>query len=186
MAVRDIALMGNDVLKRVAEPVADPSAPEIAELARDMRETLENIASTGIAAPQVFVSKRLFVYRVPEHLIPPGSKLKPISWRVVINPVLEPLVEEKGPIGFEKCLSIPGLHGAVPRYPRVRVRAQQLDGSALEITAAGYHARLLQHEYDHLDGILYPQRMTDITELAFNSELGDRFYIPRDPALFVE
>ena len=178
--------MGNDVLKRVAEIVEDPTAPKIAELARDMRDTLENIASTGIAAPQVFVSKRLFVYRVPEHLIPPGAKMKPISWRVVINPVLEPLVEEKGPIGFEKCLLIPGLHGEVPRYERVRVLAQQLDGSALEITAAGYHARLLQHEYDHLDGILYPQRMTDITELAFNSGLGDRFYIPRDPALFVE
>lgn len=186
MAVRDIALMGNDVLKRVAEPVEDPSAPEIAELARDMRDTLDNIASTAIAAPQVFVSKRLFVYRVPEHLIPPGSKLKPISWRVVINPVLEPLVEEKEPIGFEKCLSIPGLHGAVPRYARVRVRAQQLDGTPIEITAGGYHARLLQHEYDHLDGILYPQRMTDISKLAFDSQLGDRFYIPRDPALFVE
>ena len=186
MAILNIALMGNEGLKRVADPVEDPRAPEIAELAGDMRDTLENIASSGIAAPQVFVSKRIFVYRISEHLIPPGSEMKPIPWRVLINPVLEPLSDEKAPMGYEKCLSLPGLHGEVPRYPRVRVTAQQLDGSSIEIIAAGYHARLLQHEYDHLDGILYPQRMPDITKLAFDSEFGDRVYIPRDPALFVE
>ncbi|MDP6787354.1 MAG: peptide deformylase [Rhodospirillales bacterium] len=186
MTVLKIARMGHEVLKRIAAPVENPQAQEIAKLAGDMRDTLENIAASGIAAPQVFVSKRLFVYRLPEHLIPPGAELKPIPWRVLINPVLEPLSDEKRPVGFEKCLSIPGLHGLVPRYTRVCVEAQQLDGSSIEITASGYHARLLQHEYDHLDGILYPQRMKDITNLAFNSELGDRFYIPRDPALFVE
>ncbi|MDP7242321.1 MAG: peptide deformylase [Rhodospirillales bacterium] len=186
MAILNIALMGNEGLKRVADPIDDPQAPEIAKLADDMRDTLENIASTGIAAPQVFVSKRIFVYRLPEHLIPSGSKMKPIPWRVLINPVLKPLSDEKRPVGFEKCLSIPGLHGEVPRFTRVSVTAQQLDGSSIEITASGYHARLLQHEYDHLDGILYPQRMTNISDLAYNSELGDRFYIPRYPALFVE
>ncbi len=186
MAILNIALMGNKGLKRIADPVEDPTAPEIAELAGDMRETLENISSSGIAAPQVFVSKRIFVYRIVERLIPPGSKMKPIPWRVLINPVLEPLSDEKMPIGYEKCLSLPGLHGEVPRYTRVRIQAQQLDGSSIEITAAGYHARLLQHEYDHLDGILYPQRMPDISKLAFDSERGDRIYMPRDPALFVE
>jgi peptide deformylase len=186
MAELDIALMGNEILKRVADPVEDPRAPEIATLARDMQDTLENITSSGIAAPQVFVSKRVIVYRIAERLIPPGSKMKPIPWRMLVNPVLEPLSDEKEPIGYEKCLSLPGLHGEVPRYTRVRIQAQQLDGSSIEITAAGYHARLLQHEYDHLDGILYPQRMTDITKLAFNSELVDPITIPRDPALFVE
>ena len=123
MAILNIALMGNKGLKRIADPVEDPTAPEIAELAGDMRETLENISSSGIAAPQVFVSKRIFVYRIVERLIPPGSKMKPIPWRVLINPVLEPLSDEKMPIGYEKCLSLPGLHGEVPRYTRVRIQA---------------------------------------------------------------
>ena len=139
-----------------------------------------------MAAPQVHVPVRLVVYRVGGHQIPEGAKMKPVPWRVLINPVLTPLTEEKKPI-WERCLSLPGLHGEVPRHTRVWIEARDLDGSPMEITAAGFHAMLLQHGYDHLDGILYPMRMTDLSKLAFNSELGERgFWIHRSPDEFVD
>ena len=169
MAILKIALMGNPTLKKIAEPVADPRAPEIARLAVDMRETLEDIKANGLAAPQVHVSKRVVVYRVAPHQIPPGSTMQPIPWRVLVNPVLTPLTEEKKPI-WERCLSVPGLHGEVPRYTRIHMKAQQLDGSTLEVDASGFHAMLLQHEIDHLDGILYPMRMPDLRLLGYNDE----------------
>jgi peptide deformylase len=186
MAILKIARMGNEVLKRVAEPVDDPTAPEIAKLAGDMRETLEDIGGNGLAAPQVYVSKRLIVYRVRKEQIPPGAKMKPVPWRVLVNPVLTPLSEDKQPI-WERCLSIPGLHGMVPRHTRVRLEAVGVDGTPIDITAVGYHAMLMQHEYDHLDGILYPMRMADLSTLSFNSELGDTtFIVPRSPDEFVQ
>lgn len=178
--------MGNEVLKRVAEPVEDPTDPAIARLAADMRETLEDIGGNGLAAPQVHVPKRLVVYRVAAHQIPPGARMQPIPWRVLVNPVLAPLTEQKEPI-WERCLSIPGLHGAVPRYTRVRLQAVRLDGAPIDVVASGFHAMLLQHECDHLDGILYPMRMTDLSMLAFNSELGDRgFFVSRPAEEFVD
>jgi len=186
MAVLKIALMGNEVLRRVAEPVGDPQAPEIARLAEDMRETLENIGANGLAAPQVHVAKRLVVYRITQRQIPPGAAMEPVSWRVLVNPVITPLTEEKKPI-WERCLSLPGLHGQVPRFTKIALTAEQLDGSTLELTARGFHAMLLQHECDHLDGVLYPMRMPDLTTLSYNSELGDPgFLIPRVPEEFVD
>lgn len=186
MAILKIALMGNPVLKRVAERVPDPTAPEIAQLAADMRETLEDIGANGLAAPQVHVSKRVVVYRVAQHQIPPGSTMKPIPWRVLVNPIVTPLTTEKKPI-WERCLSVPGLHGEVERYTSIRLQASGLDGAPINIRASGFHAMLLQHECDHLDGVLYPMRMTDLSKLAFNSELGDRgFFVPRSVEEFVE
>ena len=186
MAILKIARMGNDILKQVAAPINDPTDPEIARLAVDMRETLEDIGANGLAAPQVHVSKRLVVYRVAAHQIPPGASMKPIPWRVLVNPAVTPLTDEKRPI-WERCLSLPGLHGEVPRYTRVRLEALGLDGVRIDITARGFHAMLLQHECDHLDGVLYPMRMTDLSKLAFNSELGERaFLLPRSPEEFIE
>ena len=179
MALLKIARMGNPVLKKVAEPVADPTDPAIATLAADMIETLDDIGGNGLAAPQVHVSKRVVVYRIAAHQIPSGAHCKPLPWTVLVNPVIEPLTDEREPI-WERCLSIPGLHGIVPRYTRVRCTAQAMDGSRIERVTRGFHAMLLQHECDHLDGILYPMRMSDLSTLAFNSELGDRgFLYPR-------
>jgi peptide deformylase len=169
------------VLKKIAEPVADPTDPAIATLARDMMETLEDVGGNGLAAPQVHVSKRVVVYRIAPHQIPAGSGFKPLPWTVLINPVIEPLTDEKKLI-WERCLSIPGLHGMVPRYTRVRCTAQAMDGSPIERVTRGFHAMLLQHECDHLDGILYPMRMTELSTLAFNSELGDRGFLYLRPA----
>jgi len=186
MAILKIARMGNPVLKKIAEPVSNPRDPHIAKLAEDMKETLEDIGGNGLAAPQVYVSKRIVVYRIAAHQIPPGSNFKPLPWTVLVNPVIEPLTDEKKPI-WERCLSVPGLHGVVPRYTRVRCTAQALDGSRIERVVRGFHAMLLQHECDHLDGILYPMRMTDLSTLAFNSELGERgFLFPRPAEEFVE
>ena len=114
MAVLKIAKMGNPVLRRPAAPVADPMAPEIAKLAADMRETLEDIGASGLAANQVFISQRVVVYRMIPARIPEGSGFEPIPWTVMINPVITPLVDEKEAY-WERCLSIPGLHGKVPR-----------------------------------------------------------------------
>lgn len=170
MALLKIARMGNPILKKIAEPVSDPTDPQVAKLAADMMETLEDIGGNGLAAPQVHVSKRIVVYRIAVHQIPAGADFKPLPWTVLVNPVIEPLTDEKKPI-WERCLSIPGLHGIVPRYTRVRCTAQAIDGSRIERVTRGFHAMLLQHECDHLDGILYPMRMTDMRELAFVSEI---------------
>ena len=172
MAILKIARMGHPALRMRAEEIADPTAPEIHALAGHMIDTLIDIDGMGLAAPQVYVSKRLFIYRIPADRIPRGSDQEPVDWTALINPVITPLTEEKK-LNWERCLSIPGLHGKVARYTRVRCAYRSLEGEAIEIEAHGFHAMVLQHEYDHLDGILYPMRMTDLSLLAFNSELGD-------------
>ncbi len=182
MAIRKIVLMGNQSLTGVAEPIEDATAPEIAELARDMRQTLEDIDANGLAAPQIEVAKRLVVYRVPEKRIPEGAKMKPVPWTTMVNPVIETLGEEKKPI-WERCLSLPGLYGRVPRYVHIGITFQSLDGARQERQAKGYHAMLLQHECDHLDGVLYPMRMDDMSRFAFASELatdGDYYQYDAD------
>ena len=171
MAVLRIAKMGNPVLLRKAEPVADPTAPEIRQLAADMQETLEDIGASGLAAPQVFVSQRVVVYRMIASRIPAGSGLQPRPWTVMVNPVITPKAQKKTEV-WERCLSIPGLHGKVPRYLDINIRYQTLDGTNVEHDAFSSWAALLQHECDHLDGVLYPQRMTDLALLAYNEEPG--------------
>ncbi len=171
MAILRIAKMGNPVLREVAAPVDDPSDPEIARLARDMRETLEDIGASGLAAPQVFASKRVVVYRMIAARIPAGSGIEPVPWTTMVNPEITPKTEKKELI-WERCLSIPGLHGKVPRYPEITISYRTLEGGAVEHDAHGSWAALLQHECDHLDGILYPMRMSDLSLLSFNDEPG--------------
>jgi peptide deformylase len=171
MAVLRIAKMGNPVLLKAAAPVPDPSAPEIRALAADMLETLEDIGASGLAAPQVLVAKRVVVYRIIASRIPPGSGLEPRPWTVMVNPVITPKATTKTPV-WERCLSIPGLHGKVPRYSHINISYQGLDGKSVSHDAFSSWAALLQHECDHLDGIVYPMRMTDLSLLAYNDEPG--------------
>jgi peptide deformylase len=171
MAVLRIAKMGNPVLLGKAEPVADPTAREIRQLAADMTETLEDIGASGLAAPQVFVPKRVVVYRMIASRIPKGSGIQPRPWTVMVNPVITPKTPKTTPV-WERCLSIPGLHGKVPRHLDIHIRYQTLDGKTESYDAHSSWAALLQHECDHLDGILYPQRMTDLSLLAYNEEPG--------------
>jgi peptide deformylase len=175
MAILKIARMGHPVLKRVADPVVDPTAPEIHRLINDMVDTLEDIGGAGLAAPQVHVPLRVVIFRVPSARIaaedgeagetPPGIPLT-----ALINPEITPLGPETV-AGIEACLSVPGLAGMVPRYRHIRYRALAPDGSVIAREASGFHARVVQHECDHLDGILYPMRMTDMTSLSFVEEL---------------
>ena len=171
MAILSIARMGHPVLRRIAARVDDPTDPEIARLAADMRNTLEHIAAMGIAAPQVYVPKRVVVYHLPKARIPEDLDLEPIPWTTMVNPEITPVTEEKQLV-WERCLSIPGLHGKVPRYRRIIIRYQNLEGNEVETEAHGSWASLLQHECDHLDGVLYPMRMEDMSLLSFNDAPG--------------
>ena len=171
MAVLRIARMGNPVLLQPSAPVADPTAPEIRKLAQDMQDTIEDIGASGLAAPQVFVPKRVVVYRMIASRIPPGSGLQPRPWTVMVNPVITPRTEAKRDV-WERCLSVPGLHGKVPRHAHIEITYVDLQGKKQSHEARSSWAALLQHECDHLDGILYPMRMKDLSLLAYNEEPG--------------
>ena len=170
MALLKIARMGNPVLRAPAAPIDDPTAPWVKRLVEDMIETMEDAGGTGLAAPQVHMPWRLVVFFVgPERLTDlPGDTAQDLT--VLINPVIEPLGNQRA-FGWEGCLSVPGLRGVVPRHLRIRYRGLGLDGEPIEREAAGFHARVVQHECDHLDGILYPQRMEDHRLLMFVEEL---------------
>ena len=170
MALLKIAKMGNPVLRARAAEVADLTAPWVKRLVEDMLETMNDAGGTGIAAPQVHASHRIVTFFVAGERSSdlPGDGEQPLT--VLINPVIEPLGNEMA-LGWEGCLSVPGLRGVVPRHLRVRYRGLGLDGKTIEREAAGFHARVVQHECDHLDGILYPQRMTDHRLLMFVEEL---------------
>ncbi len=169
MAILKIARMGHPVLRGKAETVADPTAPEIRQLAADMIETMEDYGGTGLAAPQVHVPKRVVVFRVTEGRLTGRPLDTPQDLTVIINPVIEPIGAEQEQ-DWEGCLSVPGLRGAVPRFVKIRYRGLDLFGKPIDRVAEGFHARVLQHECDHLDGILYPQRMSDLSLLVYNEE----------------
>ncbi len=197
MAILKIARMGHPVLGRPALPVADPAAPAIARLIEDMVDTLVDANGAGLAAPQVHVPLRLVLFRVPpgretareesngaesdgaesDGGESDGGESDPAaapaleSPTVLINPEIEPIGESMVE-DMEACLSLPGLAGMVPRHDHIRYRWTDTEGRAHECEAWGFHARVVQHECDHLDGILYPMRMTDLSTLAFTSELG--------------
>ncbi len=170
MALLKIARMGHPVLRAPAKTVDDPTAPWVRRLVADMIETMEDAGGTGIAAPQVHAAHRIVVFRVGGERLSdlPGDVEQELT--ILVNPVIEPVGDQRA-LGWEGCLSVPGLRGVVPRHLRIRYRALGVDGSAIEREAAGFHARVVQHECDHLDGILYPQRMTDHRLLVFVEEL---------------
>jgi peptide deformylase len=179
MAILKIARMGHPVLRQAARPVADPGEAEIRRLAGDMMETMIDAGGVGLAAPQVHVPLRAIVFKVPAERLGAGEGAPPPGITVLFNPEIEPVGEEMV-LGWEGCLSIPGLRGAVPRHRRIRYRGIGLDGKPVEREAEGFHARVVQHETDHLDGILYPDRMEDLRWLSFTEESLRHF--PADPA----
>ena len=171
MSILKIARMGHPVLLQRAQPVEDPGSPEIRRLVADMFETMEDAAATGLAAPQVYVPLRLFVFRVTPTRVTGEPDDPPVGNRVLINPVIEPVGEEMR-LGWEGCLSIPGLRAVVPRHRRIRYRGVDVEGEPVAAEVGGFHAVVVQHEYDHLDGILYPMRMTDFRYFGFSEELA--------------
>jgi peptide deformylase len=170
MALLKIARMGHPVLRSASAPVDDPMAPWVRQLVEDMIETMEDAGGTGIAAPQVHEPHRIVVFRVPDERVTemPGDVAQDLT--VLVNPVVE-LVGQERALGWEGCLSVPGLRGVVPRHLRIRYRGTSPEGQVVERAVEGFHARVVQHECDHLDGILYPQRMTDHRLLVFLEEL---------------
>lgn len=166
MAILKIARMGHPLLMGRAEPVADPGAPEIARLVDDMTETLADVGGIGLAAPQVHVPLRVVIFHVPATRN--GGDAVPFT--VLVNPEIAPLSDETD-LGWEACLSLPGMMGEVPRATRIRYRGTDLEGRPVEREARHFHARVVQHECDHLDGVLYPMRMTDMSRFGFVEDM---------------
>lgn len=175
MAILKIARMGHPVLRGIAEAVPDPTAPEIKRLVSDMIETLEDIGGAGLAAPQVHVPLRVVIFRVPADRTTGRPDDLPQDLLALVNPAITPSGETRE-LGWEGCLSVPGLRGAVPRWARIRYRGATPAGGMIDRVVEGFHARVVQHECDHLDGTLYPQRMSDLRLLVFNEE-GARYPI---------
>ncbi|CAH2604964.1 Peptide deformylase 1 [Rhodovastum atsumiense] len=171
MAILKIARMGHPVLLQRAVEVSDPTAPEIRRLVADMIETMEDASGAGLAAPQVHASLRIFVFRVPEGRGSGDADDRPVGTTVVINPRVQPVGEDLR-LRWEGCLSIPGLRAAVPRHWRIRYSGVDTEGRPLGGEVTGFHAGVVQHENDHLDGVLYPMRMTDLRLFGFNEELA--------------
>lgn len=168
-----IVRAGHAALARIADPIADPVAPAVRHLAAQMADHMERAGGVGLAAPQLGVSLRMVVFFVPASRVTslPGDSAEPLT--VLINPVVE-AVDREIELGLEGCLSLPGLRGVVPRFKSIRYRGFTLDGNEIDRTVSGFHARVVQHEVDHLDGILYPARMTDLTSLVYVDEVNAR------------
>ena len=166
--IREVLRMGNPLLLQVAEPVSDFASPALLALLQDMQDTMHALDGAGIAAPQIGVLKRVVIFGVEHNLRYPDAEAVPFT--VLCNPLIVPLADAAED-GWEGCLSVPGMRGVVPRYTRLRYSGFDEHGNPIEREAEGFHARVVQHECDHLDGILYPQRMTDMSRFGFNEEL---------------
>jgi peptide deformylase len=164
-----VARMGHPVLRQQAEPIPPEqiTSPEVQDFIDDMIETMYDYDGAGLAAPQVHVSKQIVVMEVSKNPRYPNAPAIPLT--VYINPEITPLTEEMDE-DWEGCLSVPGLRGRVPRYTKIRLRAYDRDGQRVDFVAEGFHARVIQHECDHLWGKLYIDRVRDTTSLTFMEE----------------
>src|SRR5260221_764463 len=168
MPVREVLRMGHPVLRERARPVENFGTPEVRALLEEMKETMAAKNGAGLAAPQIGVGQRLVIFGVDHN--PRYPDAEPVPFMLLVTPKLVMLtceVEED----WEGCLSVPGMRGVVPRYTKLRYSGFDIEGNAFERVAEGFHARVVQHECDHLDGILSPQRMTDLSRFGFNEEL---------------
>ena len=166
--IREVLRMGDPRLLRRAQPVTAFGTPELAALIADMRDTMAHLSGAGLAAPQIGVDLRVVIFGGGPSPRYPDASAVPDT--VLINPVLSPLSEdEEG--GWEGCLSVPGLRGWVPRWASLRYTGFDADGAPIDRIAEGFHARVVRHECDHLDGILYPMRVRDFTRFGFTEVL---------------
>ena len=166
--IREVLRMGDPRLWQRSAPVERFGTPELAALLADMRDTMAARNGAGLAAPQIGVSQRVVIFGVEHN--PRYPDAEPVPFTVLVNPKLVMLTREVEE-DWEGCLSVPGLRGIVPRYTKLRYAGFDAEGNPIERVAEGFHARVVQHECDHLDGILYPQRMTDLGKLGFIEEL---------------
>ncbi len=168
MALREILKMGHPLLQRVAEPVSEFNTPALETLILDMFETMATLDGAGLAAPQIGVSLRLLIFAVEDN--PRYPEVESVPRTVLINPQIT-ILDETLEQGWEGCLSVPGLRGLVPRYRAIHYGGYDQQGKFFEREASDFHARVVLHEIDHLDGILYPQRIRDLRNFGFESAL---------------
>ena len=170
--IREILRMGDPRLLQVSEPVTNTDSAQLRALVDDMFETMHAANGAGLAAPQIGVPLRvvIFGYSDPQMRNPRYPDADPVPQTILINPVIEPLSTEQEE-GWEGCLSVPGLRGVVPRHARIRYRGVDLQGQPIDRVADGFHARVVQHECDHLDGILYPMRVRDFSRFGYTDIL---------------
>ena len=161
--------MGDPRLLAVSGPVTGFGSPALRELVQDMQDTMHHLSGAGLAAPQIGVSLRVVIFGVESN--PRYPEAEPVPFTVLINPVLTPLAPDQED-GWEGCLSVPGMRGLVPRARHIRYGGTLEDGTTFEREAHEFHARVFQHEFDHLNGVLYPQRITDMTKFGFLDALS--------------
>lgn len=169
--------MGDPRLLEKARPVETFGTPELRQLAADMLDTMRAADGAGLAAPQIGVGLRVVIFGLESN--PRYPQAEPVPFTILVNPALTPLSDELEE-GWEGCLSVPGLRGLVPRFARLAYRGFDLDGAPVEREAAGFHARVVQHECDHLDGILYPMRIRDFTRFGYTDVLFPDADLPAD------
>jgi peptide deformylase len=168
MAIREVLKMGDPRLLAVSEPVRAFGSPELESLLTDMRDTMFHLNGAGLAAPQIGVGVRVVIFGLEHN--PRYPEAEPVPFTVLINPILTPIGDEQED-GWEGCLSVPGMRGLVPRYRELRYTGVDAAGQPIDRTVRDFHARVVQHEVDHLDGILYPRRIRDLTQFGFNDAL---------------
>lgn len=168
MATRQALRMGDARLLRRAEPVSGFGSGELRALLADMRDTMQALDGVGLAAPQIGVNLRVVIFGVQKN--PRYPDVEEVPETVLINPVITVLDEETED-AWEGCLSLPGLRGLVPRFRNIRYQGYDEQGAPIDRTVSGFHARVVQHECDHLDGILYPMRIRDMTRFGFTEEM---------------
>ena len=168
MAVRPVLRMGDPRLLEVSRPVERFDTAELRELLNDMQDTMHSLNGAGLAAPQIGVPLRVVIFGIQSN--PRYPDAEPVPFTVLVNPVLETLGDELEE-GWEGCLSVPGMRGLVPRYKRLRYRGFDSSGHAIDRTVDDFHARVVQHECDHLDGVLFPMRVRDLRDFGFTEEL---------------
>ncbi len=168
MAIKTVLRMGDARLWQVSAAVKNFATPELLQLLQDMRDTMQAMNGAGLAAPQIGVSWRVVIFGVQGNSRYPDAESVPET--VLINPVIT-AVGTATDEAWEGCLSVPGLRGQVARYSQIRYQGFDEQGALIDRTVSGFHARVVQHECDHLDGILYPMRISDMTRFGYNAEL---------------
>jgi len=168
MAIKPVLRMGNPLLLQRAEEIAQFDTPELHALIQDMQDTMAHMNGAGIAAPQIGVSQRVVIFGVGHNPRYPDAEQVPYT--VLVNPVLRPIGDSKEE-GWEGCLSVPGMRGIVSRYSRLHYSGFDQYGNPIDRLVSGFHARVVQHECDHLDGILYPMRIDDLRKFGYTDVL---------------
>ncbi len=173
MAIQSVIKMGNDILATPSAAVTEFSTAALYDLIQDLQDTRQEKGGVGIAAPQIAYPLRVIIFGFEKNARYPNEK--PVPFTVLINPTIEILSEEMID-GWEGCLSVPGLRGVVPRYNKIRYSGFDQEGNAFSRVAEGFHARLVQHELDHINGIIFPQRIKNLQWFGFEDELKEKIF----------